>query len=113
MYEEGVGVGLGYLLDYLLGQPVGQVRANIVDEYIHLLWETDVQVFFPHPVAMAVTGAISLPQVLYRVIFADSYQSILGAFQPQLGPGPAQFPIVQQQSLPEVEGHGGDLAQDR
>ena len=62
---------------------------------------------------MAVAGAISLPQVLYRVIFAGSLQGMPGAFQPKLGPDPAQFPIIQQQSLPEVEGNGGYLAQAR
>ncbi len=101
------------VLDYLLGQPVGQAGADKVDVNIHLLLETHVQVVFPDLVAMPVAGSIGLSKVLDRIIFSGSFQGILRAFQPKLSPFPAQFPIVQQQSLPEVEGHGGYLAQDR
>ena len=91
----------------LLIQPFDQAVVNVVDEDLHLLSKAYVKRLFPDAAALLIAGAVGFPDVLQIVRLSKTRQSILGAFQPDLGPSPAQFPIVQQQRLPQVEGYSG------
>ena len=109
--EEGIAIGpLDFPYRSLI-QPRQQAVLDVFDEELHLLPESDVQIALPDGAALAVAGAVALPDGLDVEVDVPAGQGCLRPFQADKGPGPAQLGVVQKQSLPQVESDGGNFRQ--